>query len=40
MRKSDKNKTLWELDPELKVKLDKAKALVRELGLMDKFEFS
>jgi hypothetical protein len=34
------DKTLFELDPDLKVKLDKAKGQARKLGLIGKFEFS
>lgn len=40
MDKPDQDKTLWELDPELKVKLEEARAMTRKLGLMGKMEFS
>jgi hypothetical protein len=40
MANSDQNKDLFELNPELEVKLKNARKIARELGLIGKFEFS
>ncbi len=40
MKKPDNDKTLWELNPELKKKLDHLRSEARRLGLMNKIEFS
>ncbi len=40
MDKTDQDKTLFELNPELEQKLLRLRELVRRLGLQGKFEFT